>query len=108
LELLFATHVPFRCLYRSVAKQRLNRLVDWLIRVYRTEADALAAMDRLKTHPGFREYPDGSTLAGWVGGASDLLGPLVDAIQKHVLTGRKLHADDTPMPVLSPGNGARL
>jgi transposase len=46
-----------------------------------------------------------STLAGWVGGASDLLGPLVDAIQKHVLAGRKLHADDTPMPVLAPGNG---
>jgi hypothetical protein len=46
-----------------------------------------------------------STLAGWVGAASDLLGPLVDAIQKHVLGGRKLHADDTPMPVLAPGNG---
>jgi transposase len=46
-----------------------------------------------------------STLAGWVGGASDLLSPLVDAIQKHVLAGRKLHADDTPMPVLSPGSG---
>jgi transposase len=46
-----------------------------------------------------------STLAGWVGGASDLLVPLVDAIQKHVLAGRKLHADDTPIPVLAPGNG---
>ena len=46
-----------------------------------------------------------STLAGWVGASSDLLAPLVDAIQKHVLAGRKLHADDTPMPVLSPGNG---
>jgi transposase len=46
-----------------------------------------------------------STLAGWVGAASDLLAPLVDAIQKHVLAGRKLHADDTPMPVLAPGNG---
>jgi transposase len=46
-----------------------------------------------------------STLAGWVGAASDLLMPLIDAIQKHVLAGRKLHADDTPMPVLSPGNG---
>ncbi len=37
--------------------------------------------------------------------ASDLLSPLVDAIQKHVLAGRKLHADDTPMPVLAPGSG---
>jgi len=46
-----------------------------------------------------------STLAGWVGAASDLLGPLVDAIGKHVFAGRKLHADDTPMPVLSPGSG---
>jgi len=46
-----------------------------------------------------------STLAGWVGASSDLLRPLVDAIQKHVLAGRKLHADDTPMPVLAPGNG---
>jgi transposase len=32
-----------------------------------------------------------STLAGWVGGASDLLAPLIDAIQKHVLVGAKLH-----------------
>jgi transposase len=46
-----------------------------------------------------------SALAGWVGGARDLLSPLVDAIHKHVLAGRKLHADDKPMPVLSPGNG---
>ena len=46
-----------------------------------------------------------STLAGWVGAASDLLAPLVDTIQKHVLAGRKLHADDTPLPVLAPGNG---
>jgi hypothetical protein len=46
-----------------------------------------------------------STMAGWVGAASDLLGPLVDAIGRHVFVGRKLHADDTPMPVLAPGNG---
>jgi transposase len=46
-----------------------------------------------------------STMAGWVGAASDLLSPLVDAIQKHVLAGPKLHADDTPLCVLAPGNG---
>lgn len=46
-----------------------------------------------------------STLAGWIGASSDLLAPLIDAIQKHVLGGRKLHADDTPLPVLAPGNG---
>ncbi len=46
-----------------------------------------------------------STLAGWVGGASELLTLLIDAIQRHVLAGAKLHADDTPMPVLAPGSG---
>lgn len=48
---------------------------------------------------------DRSTLAGWVGAASDLLAPLVDSVRKHVLSGRKLHADDTPVPVLAPGLG---
>jgi len=46
-----------------------------------------------------------STMAGWVGAASDLLSPLVEAVGKYVFAGRKLHADDTPMPVLAPGNG---
>jgi transposase len=46
-----------------------------------------------------------SLLANWVGAASALLRPLVDAIRRHVLAGRKLHADDTPIPVLAPGNG---
>jgi len=46
-----------------------------------------------------------STLAGWVGGSSALLDPLVDALREHVLAGRKIHADDTPMPVLAPGTG---
>ncbi len=46
-----------------------------------------------------------STLAGWVGASSALLDPLVDALREHVLAGRKIHADDTPMPVLAPGTG---
>jgi transposase len=48
---------------------------------------------------------DRSTLAGWVGAASGLLTPLVDEIKKHVLAAAKIHADDTPVPVLAPGNG---
>jgi transposase len=48
---------------------------------------------------------DRSTLAGWVGAASELLVPLVDALRKHVLSATKIHADDTPVPVLAPGNG---
>jgi transposase len=48
---------------------------------------------------------DRALLASWVGAASALLRPLVDAIRCHVLAGAKLHADDTPIPVLAPGNG---
>lgn len=46
-----------------------------------------------------------STLAGWVGQCNALLRPLVAALQQHVLSGQKLHADDTPVPVLAPGEG---
>jgi transposase len=46
-----------------------------------------------------------STLAGWVGAASELLAPLVEQIRSHVLAAPKIHADDTPVPVLAPGNG---
>jgi transposase len=46
-----------------------------------------------------------STLADWVGGASKLLTPLVDALAQHVKGAGKLHADDTPVPVLQPGRG---
>jgi transposase len=48
---------------------------------------------------------DRSTLADWVGAASYLLSPLVDQLRKHVLAAGKLHADDTPVPVLAPGTG---
>jgi transposase len=48
---------------------------------------------------------DRSTLAGWVGAASELLTPLVDALRRHVLSATKIHADDTAVPVLAPGNG---
>jgi transposase len=48
---------------------------------------------------------DRSTLADWVGAASRLLAPLVDQVREHVVTATKLHADDTPVPVLAPGTG---
>jgi transposase len=48
---------------------------------------------------------DRALLASWIGAASGLLRPLVETIRRHVLAGPKLHADDTPIPVLAPGNG---
>src|SRR2546425_2442696 len=48
---------------------------------------------------------DRSTLADWVSGTSQLFEPLVEALRRHVMAAQKLHADDTPVPVLAPGNG---
>jgi len=48
---------------------------------------------------------DRSTLAKWVGQAGHLLEPLVEALRRYVMSADKLHADDTPVPVLAPGNG---
>jgi transposase len=46
-----------------------------------------------------------STMADWVGGASRILRPLVEALKSYVLSAEKLHGDDVPVPVLEPGNG---
>jgi transposase len=46
-----------------------------------------------------------STLADWVGGCSKLLEPLAEALRRHVMAASKLHADDTRVPVLAPGQG---
>jgi transposase len=46
---------------------------------------------------------DVSTLADWVGACSATLMPLVEAIQAHVFAAGRIHADDTPVPVLAKG-----
>ncbi len=48
---------------------------------------------------------DRSTLAGMVGRCAALLTPLAEAIGQYVKGAAKIHADDIPIPVLSPGNG---
>ena len=46
-----------------------------------------------------------STLADCVGGAAQLLEPLVEALARYTLESSYLHGDDTPVPVLEPGRG---
>lgn len=48
---------------------------------------------------------DRSTLADWIGRMAALLDPLVQAIGRHVCSGPVLHADDTTVQVLAPGQG---
>lgn len=45
-----------------------------------------------------------STLGAWVGMCGVQLQPLVDALKKSVLGHSILHADETPIPMLKPGN----
>ena len=46
-----------------------------------------------------------NTLADWVGAGHQLLRPLINALHQHMFAARKLHTDDTPVPVLMPGRG---
>lgn len=46
-----------------------------------------------------------STLAEWVGRVGVALQPLVDRLTWHLLQGNTLHADETPVAPLDPGNG---
>lgn len=48
---------------------------------------------------------DRSTMTGWVDRGDQLLDPLVAALGRYTLAADKVHADDTPVPVLSPGLG---
>lgn len=90
---------PARALARSYAAARL--LAHVLTSKY---ADHLPLYRQSEIYT--REGVDlsRSTLADWVGG-SQLLSPLVDALQRYVRAAGKLHADDTPVPVLQPGRG---
>jgi hypothetical protein len=46
-----------------------------------------------------------STLADWVGQVFALLRPLIEALERHVMAGDRVYADDTTVPVLAPGTG---
>ncbi|MDH4073684.1 MAG: IS66 family transposase [Gammaproteobacteria bacterium] len=48
---------------------------------------------------------DRSQRAQWLGHTAWLLSPLVELVATHVMAGRSIHADDTPVDVLAPGNG---
>jgi len=48
---------------------------------------------------------DPSTTGRWMGACGVLVRPLVEALRRYVLAPGKVHSDDTPMPVLAPGNG---
>ncbi|CAJ0809825.1 IS66 family transposase ISBcen14 [Ralstonia psammae] len=48
---------------------------------------------------------DPGTMGHWMGSLTWLFTPLIDAMRRYTLGGSKVHADDTPLPVLEPGRG---
>jgi transposase len=44
-----------------------------------------------------------STMADWVGACAAAIEPLTQLIRDHVFAGERIHADDTPVPVLAKG-----
>jgi transposase len=47
---------------------------------------------------------DPANTGRWVGQCEALCEPLTEAVRRYVMADSKLHADDTPIPVLAPGN----
>lgn len=91
---------PSRPIERGVAGPRL--LAHVLVSKY---ADHLPLYRQSEIYGRHGVDLERSTLADWVGGSSQLLEPLLEALRRYVTAAGKLHADDTPVPVLAPGNG---
>ncbi|MDR5818829.1 IS66 family transposase [Caballeronia sp. LZ033] len=47
---------------------------------------------------------DRASMGRWVGQCETLCAPLIEALRRYTVSTAKLHADDTPIPVLAPGN----
>ena len=70
-----------------------------------------AALDRQRQNAIYAREGidlDRSTLGDWVGRMAALLDPLVQAIGRHVCAGSVLHADDTTVEVLAPGQASKM
>ena len=91
---------PSRPIPRSFAGPGL--LAHVLVSKY---ADHLPLYRQSQIYARERVEIDRSTLGEWVGGATALMEPLFGALSQHVLAAEKIHADDTPVPVLAPGTG---
>ena len=99
-ETIFQASAPSRPIARGVAGPGL--LAHVLVSKYCDHAP-LHRLSGIYAREGVDI--DRSTMAGWVAQCEALLDPLVAALGRYVLAGEKVHADDTPVPVLAPGRG---
>ncbi len=96
-ETIFQAAAPSRPIARGVAGPAL--LANVLVSKY-CDHIPLHRLARIHAHDGVCFDP--STYGGWVEQSHALLDPLVAALGRYALAGVKVHADDTPVPVLDP------
>ena len=99
-EAIFQAAAPGRPIARGVAGPAL--LANVLVSKY-CDHIPLHRLARIHARDGVCFDP--STYGGWVEQSHALLDPLVAALGRYALAGVKVHADDTPVPVLDPGRG---
>ena len=99
-ETIFQAAAPSRPIARGVAGPAL--LANVLVSKY-CDHIPLHRLARIHARDGVAFDP--STYGGWVEQSHALLDPLVAALGRYALASAKVHADDTPVPVLDPGRG---
>lgn len=99
-ETIFQAAAPSRPIARGVAGPAL--LAHVLVSKY-CDHIPLHRLARIHAREGVCFDP--STYGGWVEQSHALLDPLVAALGRYTLASAKVHADDTPVPVLDPGRG---
>ncbi len=99
-QTIFQAAAPSRPISRGVAGPAL--LANVLVSKY-CDHIPLHRLARIHARDGVKLDP--STYVGWVEQCHALLDPLVAALGRYTLASAKVHADDTPVPVLDPGRG---
>src|SRR5258706_481942 len=90
------------------SSEKLDRQIEQLelrLEALQLDAEKVAALPEAIKSAEPVARPIRRPLPDWVSGTSQLFEPLVEALRRHVMAAQKLHADDTPVPVLAPGNG---
>lgn len=99
-EAIFQAAAPSRPIPRGLAGAGL--LAHVMVSKY-ADHIPLCRQSRIYAREGVEI--DRATMAGWVEQVHTLLDPLVAALGRYVVQASKVHADDTPVKVLAPGNG---
>ncbi|WP_457326105.1 IS66 family transposase, partial [Roseateles sp. P5_E11] len=99
-EAIFQASAPSRPIARGLAGPAL--LAHVAVSKY-CDHSPLHRQSRIYAREGVDIDP--SMMAGWVEQVHTLFDPLVAALGRHVLHAAKVHADDTPVKVLAPGEG---